>query len=148
MLGATLLSGCNSIDSKGNSVGLFDEYDWPVEQFDSALEKVAYDSHGLGYSDNCLYFATNVQKTMTAKYNKQLHIYYVIAKNQDHAIVCDGNTCVDNGFISDGQFARNDMKNFQMVGEVLMVNDHPYVMNDKELMRLTHWDNNVAANIN
>ena len=137
-----VLGGCNSTNAKGEVVGLFDPYEWPVEYFASPLDKVAYESHGLGYSDNCLFFASNVQKRLSSEFNVTAQIYYVIVDNQDHAVVCDAKNCADNGYISDEQFARTAMSRYTVVGEVRFSAGQPYVINDKGLTILAHWDPN------
>jgi len=141
-----VLGGCNSTNAKGEVVGLFDPYEWPVEYFDSALDKVAYESHGLGYSDNCLFFASNVQKRLSSKFNIPSQIYYVIVDNKDHAVVCDAKNCADNGYISDEQFARTELGQYTVVGEVKFSDGQPYVINDKGLTILAHWDPNFKRN--
>ena len=146
MLSILILNAGISINNKAAAGGLFDPYEWPLEYFDSPLDKVAYESHGLGYSDNCLFFASNVQKKLKSDYNISSRIYYVIAENKDHAVVCDDKYCVDNGFISDSQFDRSDLGHYNVVGEVRFADGRPYVMNEKGLIIIAHWDPNFRNN--
>jgi hypothetical protein len=134
------------LDAKGNCVSMWDAYEWPESYFDSKLDKVAYESHGLGYSDNCLFFASNVQKRLSSEFNVTSQIYYVIVDNKDHAVVCDNKNCVDNGYISDEQFSKTDLAQYNVVGEVKFAEGQPYVINEKGLTVLAHWDPNFKRN--
>lgn len=145
MLIAMALNVGISVNNTAAAGGLFDPYEWPLEYFDSPLDKVAYESHGKGFSDNCLFFASNVQKKLQADYNISSQIYYVITENKDHAVVCDDQHCVDNGFISDSQFERVELGGYNVVGEVKFADGQPYVMNEKGLIIVAHWDPNFKS---
>jgi hypothetical protein len=122
---------CNGgdLDAKGNCVSMWDAYDWPESYFDSKLDKVAYDCNGTGWG-NCLAHSRCVAKKMKELYNLNTELFYISSLGEvGHVVACYQNQCVDNGTLSSGLFAQEDLDHYQYA-KMFKVKEEYYVFNE------------------
>ena len=122
---------CNDgyLDARGQCVSMWDAYDWPEKYFDSKLDKASYDCNGTGW-DNCLAHARCVAKEMEERYNLNTELFYISSLGQvGHVVACYQNQCVDNGTLSSGIFAQEDLDHYQYA-RMFRVRDEYYVFKD------------------
>ena len=117
------------LDARGQCVSLWDDYDWPESYFDSKLDKAAYDCNGTGWG-NCLAHARCVAREMKERYELNTELYYISSLGKvGHVVACYQNQCVDNGTLSSGIFAQEDLDHYQYA-RMFRVKDEYYVFKE------------------
>lgn len=80
---------------------------YTAADFDNPLDYADYYTPTM----NCLAYAMTVQKMVGGE------VYVIEHRPQNHAVICLGDVCLDNGYLSDGYFDRSDMSHYKLIGK-------------------------------